>query len=120
VIGVISDTHGLMRPEALAALAGSELIIHAGDVGAPAVLEALQEIAPVITVRKTANPALSLIRIALEEVQNGNKLMIWRQDGTVLREITGKRRAPIRRSVNRRSFHLTSVAAIGRSRDTTK
>ena len=49
MIGVISDTHGLMRPEALAALAGSELIIHAGDVDAPAVLEALQEIAPVIT-----------------------------------------------------------------------
>jgi len=57
VIGVISDTHGLMRPEALAALAGSELIIHAGDVDAPAVLEALQEIAPVITVTGRAIPA---------------------------------------------------------------
>ena len=40
-IGVISDTHGLVRPEALAALAGSELIVHAGDIGGPEVLEAL-------------------------------------------------------------------------------
>lgn len=51
LIGVISDTHGLMRPEALAALAGSDLLIHAGDVGKPEVLKALQSIAPVIAVR---------------------------------------------------------------------
>ena len=50
-IGVISDTHGLMRPEAVAALAGSELIVHAGDIGAPEVLEALAAIAPVSAVR---------------------------------------------------------------------
>ncbi len=50
-IGVISDTHGLIRPEALTALAGSELIIHAGDVGDPAVLVKLRTIAPVIVVR---------------------------------------------------------------------
>jgi putative phosphoesterase len=50
-IGVISDTHGLVRPEALAALAGSELVLHAGDVGGPAVLEALSAIAPVRAVR---------------------------------------------------------------------
>jgi len=50
-IGVISDTHGLVRPEALAALAGSELIVHAGDVGGPEVLEALAAIAPVRAVR---------------------------------------------------------------------
>jgi putative phosphoesterase len=51
VVGVISDTHGLVRPEALAALAGSELILHAGDVGAPEVLAALRAIAPVTAVR---------------------------------------------------------------------
>ncbi len=51
MIGVISDTHGLMRPEALAALAGSELIIHAGDVGSQAVLEALRSVAPVVAIR---------------------------------------------------------------------
>src|SRR5467141_1295048 len=41
-IGVISDTHGLVRPEALRALAGADLIVHAGDVGAPEVLDAVR------------------------------------------------------------------------------
>jgi len=50
-VGVISDTHGLLRPEALAALRGSELIIHAGDVGGPEVLDALRRVAPVVAVR---------------------------------------------------------------------
>ena len=50
-IGLISDTHGLIRPEAVAALRGSELIIHAGDIGKPAVLETLKAIAPVIAIR---------------------------------------------------------------------
>ena len=51
IVGVISDTHGLLRPEALAALRGSDYIIHAGDVGDPAILDKLAEIAPVTTVR---------------------------------------------------------------------
>jgi putative phosphoesterase len=50
-IGLISDTHGLLRPEAVAALAGSDHIIHAGDIGDPAVLTALERIAPVSAVR---------------------------------------------------------------------
>ncbi len=50
-IGLISDTHGLLRPEALAALAGVEHIIHAGDIGGPAVIAALRGIAPVEAVR---------------------------------------------------------------------
>jgi hypothetical protein len=50
-VGVISDTHGLLRPEALAALAGVERIVHAGDIGAPDVLAALGRIAPVTAVR---------------------------------------------------------------------
>ena len=50
-LGVISDTHGLIRPEALAALRTSELILHAGDIGMPEVLDALQDIAPVIAIR---------------------------------------------------------------------
>jgi uncharacterized protein len=50
-IGVISDTHDLLRPEALQALGGSDLILHAGDICGPEVLEALREIAPVIAVR---------------------------------------------------------------------
>jgi uncharacterized protein len=51
VVGVISDTHGLMRPQALDALRGSERILHAGDIGAPAVLTALSAIAPVTAIR---------------------------------------------------------------------
>jgi hypothetical protein len=50
-IGLISDTHGMVRPEALRALAGVERIIHAGDVGGPEVIEALSGIAPVDVVR---------------------------------------------------------------------
>ncbi|HVO11509.1 MAG TPA: metallophosphoesterase family protein [Vicinamibacteria bacterium] len=56
-VGVISDTHGLVRPEALRALAGSQVILHAGDVGGAHVLEALGELAPVIAVRGNADGA---------------------------------------------------------------
>ena len=51
VIGVISDTHGLLRPEALAALADSDYIIHAGDIGDPGILDELNRVAPVTAVR---------------------------------------------------------------------
>jgi len=51
MIGLISDTHGLMRQEALTALAGSDLIIHAGDVGKPEIIEQLRALAPVVAVR---------------------------------------------------------------------
>ena len=51
LVGVISDTHALLRPEALEALRGSEHIIHAGDVGAPEILEKLASIAPVTAIR---------------------------------------------------------------------
>jgi putative phosphoesterase len=51
LVGVISDTHGLVRPEAVGALRGAEMILHAGDVGNAHVLEALGGIAPVVAVR---------------------------------------------------------------------
>ena len=51
LIGVISDTHGLLRPEALVALAEAEHILHAGDVGKIEILDALREIAPVTAIR---------------------------------------------------------------------
>jgi uncharacterized protein len=51
VFGIISDTHGLLRPEALEALQGSDRILHAGDVGDPEILEKLAQIAPVTAVR---------------------------------------------------------------------
>jgi hypothetical protein len=50
-IGLISDTHGLLRPEAERALAGSQFIIHAGDTGKPEILDRLRAIAPVVAVR---------------------------------------------------------------------
>jgi uncharacterized protein len=57
LLGVISDTHGLLRPEALDSLRGSELIIHAGDVGKSEILERLREIAPVVAVRGNVDTA---------------------------------------------------------------
>jgi uncharacterized protein len=50
-LGVISDTHGLLRPEAVKALRGCDLIIHAGDIGTPAVIDGLREIAPTHAIR---------------------------------------------------------------------
>jgi putative phosphoesterase len=50
-VGLISDTHGLLRPQALSFLHGSDLIVHGGDICDPAILTALAEIAPVVAVR---------------------------------------------------------------------
>lgn len=50
-IGLISDTHGLLRPEAVRALQGADFIIHAGDIGGPEILEELRRIAPVRAIR---------------------------------------------------------------------
>jgi putative phosphoesterase len=51
IVGVISDTHGLLRPEAVELLRGSEHIIHAGDIGAPEIIPELRKIAPVTAIR---------------------------------------------------------------------
>jgi uncharacterized protein len=51
ILGVISDTHGLLRKEAVEALRGVDRILHAGDVGAPEILDTLAQIAPVIAIR---------------------------------------------------------------------
>jgi putative phosphoesterase len=50
-VGIISDTHGVLRPEAIDVLTGVDLIIHAGDVGSPDILDALRHVAPVEAVR---------------------------------------------------------------------
>jgi len=50
-VGLISDTHGLLRPQALAALAGVDHILHAGDIGGAAIVEALRGVAPVTAIR---------------------------------------------------------------------
>ncbi len=57
LVGIVSDTHGLMRPQALAALRDAELIIHAGDIGSPAVLDALRGLAPVVAIRGNVDRA---------------------------------------------------------------
>ena len=67
-IGVISDTHGLLRPEAVAALRGSDLIVHAGDVGDPSVLEQLEVLAPVCAVRGNVDRAPWAHRLSFTEV----------------------------------------------------
>ncbi len=76
-VGIISDTHGLLRPEAIRALENSELILHVGDVGSKDVLERLEQIAPVIAVRgnvDSASWAEQLPRTAAIELQEN---LIW-------------------------------------------
>jgi len=67
-IGVISDTHGLLRPEAVAALCGSDQILHAGDVGDPDILEALARVAPVTAIRGNIDTAQWAIALPETEV----------------------------------------------------
>jgi uncharacterized protein len=75
LIGVISDTHGLLRPEALAALRGVEHILHAGDVGDVAILDALREIAPVTAIRGNVDVSGACAELpATDVVELGDKL----------------------------------------------
>jgi putative phosphoesterase len=70
LIGLISDTHGLLREEAVRALRGAELIVHAGDVGKPEIIEALRRLAPVVAVRGNVDQgdwALALPATAVAE-----------------------------------------------------
>ncbi len=78
IIGVISDTHGLVRPEALAALKGVELIIHGGDIGKPAVLESLGSIAPVCAIRgnNDRDPWAKMLPDILNLQINGTKFYV--------------------------------------------
>jgi uncharacterized protein len=68
IVGVISDTHGLLRPEAIATLAGSNFLIHAGDVGDPEILDKLSEIAPVTAVRGNVDRDALARRLRKSEV----------------------------------------------------
>lgn len=76
-VGVISDTHGLVRPEAVEALAGSELIIHAGDVGGPEVLAELGRIAPVLAVRGNNDRGAWAEALAEYEAVEVNKTFVY-------------------------------------------
>ena len=70
-IGLISDTHGLLRDEAMRAFEGSDLIVHAGDVGKPEIIDALKSLAPVIAIRGNVDTqpwALALPATAVAEL----------------------------------------------------
>ena len=76
-LGVISDTHGLLRPEAVEALRGSDRILHAGDVGAPKILEALAKIAPVTAVRGNVDTASWARALPVTEVVEAGGVLIY-------------------------------------------
>jgi putative phosphoesterase len=76
-VGVISDTHGLLRPEAVGALNGCELIIHAGDVGAPSILEALGRIAAVVAVRGNVDTAPWARTLPMTEIAEAGRRQLY-------------------------------------------
>jgi len=77
IIGLISDTHGLLRDEAVRALAGSELIIHAGDVGKPEILDTLKSVAPVVVVRGNIDKASWALNLPLTAVAEAGPATIF-------------------------------------------
>lgn len=77
IVGVISDTHGLLRPEALEALRGSEHIIHAGDVGSPEIIPELKKIAPVTAIRGNVDTDVWAQRFQETEVVELDGLLIY-------------------------------------------
>jgi putative phosphoesterase len=77
IVGVISDTHGLLRPEAVELLRGSEHIIHAGDIGAPEIVPALEKIAPVTAIRGNIDVQSWARRFAETEVVELGGLHIY-------------------------------------------
>jgi uncharacterized protein len=76
-IGVISDTHGLLRPEAVELLRGSDHIIHAGDVGSPEIIPTLEKIAPVTAIRGNVDTQPWARRFAETEVVELEGLHIY-------------------------------------------
>ncbi len=76
-LGVISDTHGLLRPEVVEALRGSRRILHAGDIGAPEILEALAKIAPVTAVRGNVDTASWARALPVTEVVEAGGVLIY-------------------------------------------
>src|SRR5579875_2575193 len=85
VIGVISDTHGLLRPEALTALQGSEHILHAGDVGDAGILDRLRAIAPVTAIRGNVDLVGACARLpATELIELGGRSIYMLHDRNAL------------------------------------
>lgn len=76
-IGLISDTHGLMRQEALTALNGSDLIIHAGDVGKPEIIEQLRAVAPVVAVRGNVDKGAWASQLPMTAIAETRSALIY-------------------------------------------
>jgi uncharacterized protein len=76
-LGLISDTHGLLRAEALDALRGSELIVHAGDVGDPEILDRLRELAPVVAVRGNVDAAEWAATLPITAIAEAGSVQIY-------------------------------------------
>ncbi len=77
LVGVVSDTHGLLRPEVVKALRGVERIVHAGDVGSPSVLEELGAIAPVVAVRGNNDRGAWASRLPVTEVVEVGEALLY-------------------------------------------
>jgi putative phosphoesterase len=76
-IGLISDTHSLLREEAVRALRGSDLIIHAGDVGKPDIIGALEAVAPVVAVRGNIDTGAWAQALPLTAVAEAGPVLIY-------------------------------------------
>jgi uncharacterized protein len=76
-VGLISDTHGLLRPQAVEALRGSDLILHAGDIGKPEILDALRQLAPVVAVRGNIDREAWAAKIAEWELVQVERTSIY-------------------------------------------
>ena len=77
IIGLISDTHGLLRQEALAALQGSDLIIHAGDVGNAKIIKQLRRVAPVVAVRGNIDKGAWASQLPMTAVVEAGSALIY-------------------------------------------
>jgi putative phosphoesterase len=88
LIGLISDTHGLLRPEARAALRGSDLIIHAGDIGAPGVIDELRAMAPTFSVRGNNDTQAWAASVPERQIVDaaGRQILVLHQIGDLFRE----------------------------------
>ena len=124
-VGVISDTHGLLRPEAVAALRDSELILHAGDVGDPEILKRLRNIAPTVAVRGNVDTGAWASALPLTEVVEVDTLHLYMLHDLAALDldpkaaglaavISGHTHRPLARAC-RRTKHRRAHPASGRS-----
>lgn len=77
IVGIISDTHGVLRPEAADALKGSDYIVHAGDIGKQSIIDALSDIAPVTAVRGNVDKGDLASRYPDDEILRVGKVSIY-------------------------------------------